>query len=162
MSRPLALAPHHTEEELRQRYRAANDATERAHWQVIWLKKRGERTGQIAEATAYSPYWVRTLIRRYNAGGAGALRDRRHDHPGAPPMLDAAQQARPWPRPRARAAARRGEVDGAEGGPVDRASNRPSARAQPAGVGLPRPPGLLGPDATAVARGGRCRRAGGF
>ena len=60
---------------------------------MIYLKKQGKGTGEIAGATAFSAYWVRTLVHRYNEGGAEGLRDRRHDHLGAAPLHNQVQQA---------------------------------------------------------------------
>lgn len=93
MSRTLPLAAHLSDAEVRTRFRTCRDATERARWQVIWLKTQQRTAEAIAEVTGYSARWVRTLIHRYNDGGPEALRDRRHDHPGAPAMLTAAQRA---------------------------------------------------------------------
>lgn len=89
----LHLMEHFSPEELYRRYRSSKDVVERAHWQIIWLKSQGRTTSEIRRATGYSAYWIRTLIRRYNDGGAEALRDRRREHPGAAPMLSAAEQA---------------------------------------------------------------------
>lgn len=93
MPRTLPLAAHLTDTEVRDRFRACRDATERARWQVIWLKTQQRTADAIAEVTGYSARWVRALIHRYNSGGPDALRDRRHDHSGAPAMLTAEQQA---------------------------------------------------------------------
>lgn len=92
MPRSLPLTTHLRDEQVYERYRACRDATERARWHVIWLKTQNRTADAIAAVTGYTAYWVRTLIHRYNDGGPHALRDRRHDHPGAPPMLDADQQ----------------------------------------------------------------------
>lgn len=93
MSRMLPLAAHLSDAEVRARFLACRDATERARWQVIWLKTQRRTADAIAEVTGYSARWVRALIHRYNDGGPEALRDRRHDHPGASAMLTAQQQA---------------------------------------------------------------------
>ena len=93
MSRTLLLADHLPAEQVRARYRACRDATERAHWQVIYLKTQQRTADEIAAVVGYSAYWVRTLIHRYNDGGPEVLADRRHEHPGAAPMLGPEQQA---------------------------------------------------------------------
>ena len=93
MPRPLQLAQHFSGEELYGRYRHTKDPVERAHWQIIWLKQRGKTTDEIGETTGYSAYWIRTLIHRYNDEGEQGLKDRRHGHPGAVPMLSVQQQA---------------------------------------------------------------------
>ena len=93
MAHHLTLAEHLTTDELYQHYRAATDAVERDHWQIIWLKSQGKTTPEIQQATGYSAPWIRELIHRYNDQGTEALRDHRHDHTGPPPMLNQVQQA---------------------------------------------------------------------
>ena len=91
----LPLADHFTTDEIHRRYRACADPVERARWHAVWLKSQGRTTPQIARATGYAPAWVRATVHRYNDGGAPALRDRRHDHPGSRPLLNDEQQAEP-------------------------------------------------------------------
>ncbi|MEM1269456.1 MAG: winged helix-turn-helix domain-containing protein [Bacteroidota bacterium] len=93
MPRTLPLKDHLSDDEVYARFHACRDTTERARWQVIYLKTQHRTAKAIAEVTGYSPRWVRALIHRYNDGGPEALRDRRHDHPGAPAMLSSEQQA---------------------------------------------------------------------
>lgn len=93
MANHLQLADHFKVEELQSRYRNCTDALERAHWHIIWLKSQGHSTPEIAAVVAYSENWIRTLIHRYNEHGEAALRDRRHEHRGATPMLSEQQQA---------------------------------------------------------------------
>lgn len=88
MARRTRLEPHATPEELKQRYLATDDLSERRHFQVLWLISQGKTQGQTAELVGYSDRWVQTIVKRYNAGGIEAMRDRRHDHPGAPRALD--------------------------------------------------------------------------
>ena len=90
---PLPLADHLPQDELYRRYRAASDSVERTHYHLIWLKSQGRSTREISDVIGYTHDWVRYLIRRYNQHGPDALRDKRHDHVGAPAMLSAAQQA---------------------------------------------------------------------
>lgn len=93
MPRLLQLADHLSDAEVRSRFRACRDATERARWQVVWLKTQRRTTAAIAETTGYTAPWVRAILRRYDADGPEALRDHRHDHPGAAAMLTPAQRA---------------------------------------------------------------------
>lgn len=93
MANHLKLADHLDADELRRRYRGATDSVERSHWHIVWLKRRGRTTPQIAAATGYSANWIRTIIHRYNAGGPEALGDRRHANRGAEPLLSPEQQA---------------------------------------------------------------------
>ena len=93
MPRSIALADHLCSDDLRRRMTEATDARQRAHYQVVYLKSLGHDAPAIAEATGYSPNWVRTLLHRYNADGEAGLRDRRADNAGAEPLLDEPQQA---------------------------------------------------------------------
>lgn len=88
MARRTKLEPHATTEELRQRYLATDAWSERRHYQVLWLISQGETQARTAELVGLSERWVQTIVKRYNAGGIEAMRDRRHDHPGAARALD--------------------------------------------------------------------------
>jgi transposase len=44
---------------------------------VVFLRKKGWDTGQVAEVCGYRTDWVRQLIRRYNKLGPDSLGDRR-------------------------------------------------------------------------------------
>jgi len=87
----MTLGPHLSVEELHQRYRRAEDPVTRSQWQMLWLLANGTATAEVAQVTGYTVRWVQEVARRYRAGPA-AIRDRRHGNPGAPPLLDAAQQ----------------------------------------------------------------------
>ena len=52
---------------------------------------RGQPAAEVARVTGYSPPWVRPLARRYNQGGAAAVLDRRHQHPGRQFLLTLTQ-----------------------------------------------------------------------
>lgn len=103
MARRTKLEAHATAEELKQRYLATEDLSERRHFQALWLISEGHTQAQTAELVGFSERWVQEIVKRYNGGGIEAMRDRRHDHPGAPRALDAegervleiALQARP-------------------------------------------------------------------
>ncbi len=92
MARPLMLPPHLTLAELAQRYRRSDDAVARSQWQILWLLAGGASTVEVARVTTYSPNWIREIARRYREAGPAGIGDRRHGNPGAPPLLDAAQQ----------------------------------------------------------------------
>ena len=79
--------------ELESRYRKAKDPVERSHYQIIWLLARGNPTEEVAAVTGYCRDWIRRLARRYNRNGPESLADRRHENPGAQPLLDDAQVA---------------------------------------------------------------------
>lgn len=87
MARRTELEPHATPEELKQRYLATDDLSERRHFQVLWLISQGQTQAQTGELVGFSERWVQTIVKRYNAGGIDAMRDRRHDNPGAPRAL---------------------------------------------------------------------------
>lgn len=84
------LAPHLRPEELRQRYRTTTDTSERTHYHVLWLISQGQTQARAAEVVGISARWVQEIVRRYNAEGVEAMRDRRHSHPGRSRVLDAA------------------------------------------------------------------------
>lgn len=85
----FAVAAHLSADELAVRYRAAGDAVERGHWQMVWLLILGR---PLTAVTGYSTRWVREVVRRYNERGPEGLGDGRHANPGADPLLDAAGQ----------------------------------------------------------------------
>ena len=84
------LQPHLTQEELKERYLAATDRAERIHFHVLWLISQGNSQVRAAELVGVSDRWVQEIVKRFNAGGVEAMRDRRHDHPGPARRLDAA------------------------------------------------------------------------
>ena len=92
--RRLTVPPHLALDELEQRYRRATDPVARSQWQMVWLLAGGAPTAEVARVTGYSVNWVREIARRYRGEGPGGIGDRRHGNPGAPPLLDAAQQER--------------------------------------------------------------------
>jgi len=92
MPKRLRLEEHLSADELEDRYRKARDPVERSHHQIVWLLSLGKLTREVAEATGYSPEWIREISRRYNASGPEGLGDRRHENPGASPLLSPPQQ----------------------------------------------------------------------
>jgi transposase len=77
---------------LEDRYRETRDPVERTHYQIVWLLSQGKLTREVADATGYSPEWIREVSRRYNRDGMQGLGDRRHRNPGAAPLLSPEQQ----------------------------------------------------------------------
>lgn len=57
--------PHLTVEELELRYRAASEAIERSHYQIIWRSAQGQTSRAVAEWTGYSPDRIYKLLRHY-------------------------------------------------------------------------------------------------
>jgi transposase len=92
MPRRASVAAHLALDELERRYRAARDPVERTHWQALWLVAGGRTCAETALIVGYSLTWLRTLVRRYNAAGAAAVRDHRHANRGGTPLLTPAQQ----------------------------------------------------------------------
>ena len=96
MPRRITIHPHLSQEELETRFRQAKDATERTHYQTIWLLVKGKTTDEVAEVTGYGVSWIYELVRSYNRQGPNSLGDQRHHNPGAKPLLDDVQQAQLW------------------------------------------------------------------
>lgn len=91
--RGLHLPPHRAVDALEQRYRRATDPVARSQWQMVWLLAGGMPTAEVARVSGYSVHWVREIAKRYREQGPAGIGDRRHDNPGASPLLDAGQQA---------------------------------------------------------------------
>jgi transposase len=93
MPKRVSIAPHLSIEELEQHYRQSKDATQRSHYQILWLLAQGRSTQEVAEVTGYSRGWIYELVWGYNRDGIDSLGDGRKQNPGATPLLDAQQQA---------------------------------------------------------------------
>jgi regulator of protease activity HflC (stomatin/prohibitin superfamily)/transposase len=87
MPRRITIEPRLTVEELGQRYRAATDPVERSHYQIIWLLAQGRPSEEVATITGYSRSWIYELVWGYNRVGIESLGDKRHELPGAEPLL---------------------------------------------------------------------------
>jgi transposase len=92
MPKRLRLKEHLSTEELESRYRKAQDPVLRSHYQIVWLLSLGKLTREVREVTGYSPEWIREISVRYNELGAEGLGDRRHQNPGASPLLSCSEQ----------------------------------------------------------------------
>lgn len=86
--RALALNAQHTPEELKAHYRACTCAVERRRIQAIWWLTEGKSRDEVMRLSAYAPVSLLGVIRRYNEQGLAGLTDRRHQNPGAPPLLN--------------------------------------------------------------------------
>lgn len=93
MARRTKLETHLTPEQLKQRFQAATDRAERNHFQALWLISQGHTQAEAARIVGYSERWVHQLVKRYNADGIAAMRDRRHEHSGSARALDEAGEA---------------------------------------------------------------------
>lgn len=97
MPRRITIQPHLSLEELEARYRGAKDATERTHYQIIWLLAQGKRTEEVAAIVGYSRGWIYELVWGYNRIGPETLGDHRHQNPGGKELLlNDVQQAYLW------------------------------------------------------------------
>lgn len=96
MPRRITIQPHLSVEQLETRYRRAKDPVERTHYQIIWLLAQGTPTEDVAAVTGYCRDWIRQIARRYNKDGTDGIGDRRHENPGAEPLLSPEQQAELW------------------------------------------------------------------
>lgn len=81
------VARHLTLRELEQRYKKAKDPVEKTRFQAVYHAARGLSAKEIARITLQTPRWVHATVRRYNLLGPEALRDGRHNNPGARPKL---------------------------------------------------------------------------
>ncbi len=85
--------PHQTSSELSKLYRQASDPIERTRYQIIWLLASGRVTEDVAAVTGYCRNSIYRLVCRYNQLGINGLKDKRHQHPGAQPLLSVVEQA---------------------------------------------------------------------
>ena len=72
--------------ELETRYETATDPVAKSHFHALWLLSSGYEVEEVAELLSFSTRWVRSLIYRYNEGGAEALGDQRI-HNGTKPTI---------------------------------------------------------------------------
>ena len=93
MPKYLKVNPHLSVEELEKRYRQAKGATERNHYQIIWLMAQGKRSHEVAEVTGYHVERVRQIVRDYNHGGPEQIGDHRPGRSGRKRLLTAEQEA---------------------------------------------------------------------
>jgi transposase len=87
MPKRISIADHLSLEELSVRYKKARCPVERSHYQIIWLLAGGKKTEEVSAITGYSRSWIYELVWGYNRVGPETLGDKRHDHPGAEPLL---------------------------------------------------------------------------
>ena len=88
------VVPHFSVEALKQKYLNCHCPRERPHWHIIWLLAQTDTPRmprEVAAIVGCTPDCVRKLLRRYNAQGEDALRDKRKNN-SAPRCLDKAQQ----------------------------------------------------------------------
>jgi transposase len=84
----IALKVRDSEAVLKEAYQRSTCAVERRRLQVIRLMQRGKSRQEVKEETAYSDLSIREVVQRYNEAGIAGLKDKRHDNPGAPTLLN--------------------------------------------------------------------------
>ena len=84
------IIEHLSVEDLEQRYRTAQDATEAQHTQAIWLLAQGRSVLDVAGVLAFAPRWVEKLAARYNERGPDVLGDQRRHNGRTGSVLTAA------------------------------------------------------------------------
>lgn len=94
MATRIQLQPHLTVDEVEQRYKACRDPVERSRWHAIWLFAQGHAIASIVPLVGISDWTIRKAIRRYNGEGPAGVRDKRHEHPGAPSLVSDERKAR--------------------------------------------------------------------
>src|SRR3954471_20400128 len=87
------LVAHVSTAELGQRYRAARDAVERSHLQIVWLLSQDRGEQEVAQVTGYGRRWIAEVVRRYNEEGPDGRGARRRGNPGPKPLLGAEDEA---------------------------------------------------------------------
>lgn len=88
------LKPHLTAEELRTRYRQAQDTTESRRWHLLLLVARNWTIKQAAQVVGLNYDYAKEIVQRYNREGPSSVRNRsgeRHPPP-AKALLTPAQQ----------------------------------------------------------------------
>jgi len=90
--RALAVTPHLSLDELRERYRTCDDASLKTRFQVILLRTEGHSKAFIRDACKVALSTISLWITRYNERGPEGLPDGRATN-GKAPYLDVAQQA---------------------------------------------------------------------
>jgi transposase len=91
--RPLRIAWRDEESALREAYRRERDAELRPRLHVLWLLRRGERLGDVADLVGVHYRTAQQWVAWYRVGGLAEVRRHRHGgRQGAPSRLSAAQR----------------------------------------------------------------------
>jgi transposase len=92
----MHVVEHEPLEELRGMTRRQKRSREHTRFRAVVLAREGKTAPQIAEALGCGRRPAQEWVRRYNAGGAAALAERRHTGrpPGLPPAREAELRAR--------------------------------------------------------------------
>jgi|SRR5215211_4974218 len=76
MSKPITLENHLTNQQLRRKYLSCGHPQEKLRWQALMLIAEGAVAGQVAEKLGRSSAWMTKTARRYNEGGASAVKNK--------------------------------------------------------------------------------------
>jgi len=76
MSKPITLDKHLTSQQLRRKYLSCRHPQEKLRWRALLLIAEGQVAAQVAEKLGRSSAWMTKTARRYNEGGAAAVRNK--------------------------------------------------------------------------------------
>lgn len=76
MPKILKLENHLTAQELYQKYRRSRHPQEKLRWQALSLIAKGAVANQTAKKLGRSSGWISETVRRYNEGGAAAVKNK--------------------------------------------------------------------------------------
>ena len=88
------LESHLTAEELKIRYRQAENATESRRWHLLLLVSRNWTIKQAAQVIGINYDYAKEIVQRYNREGPGSVKNRSRDRqpPPAKSLLNTEQQ----------------------------------------------------------------------
>lgn len=94
MTRVAHLMPHVSRAELAQRYRQAPDVVEARRWHLLRLIATRHTIKEAVREVGLAYEYAKRIVRRYNADGPDALRNRSREKQPPPPrrLLSADQQ----------------------------------------------------------------------
>ena len=76
MPKKLNLENHLDKKQLRRKYLSCQHSQEKMRWQALCLIAEGGVANTVAEKLGRSSAWISETVRRYNEGGAGAVKNR--------------------------------------------------------------------------------------
>jgi transposase len=93
LGRPLRIAWRDEELALREAYKRERDPELRPRLHALWLLRRGERLGEVADLVGVHYRTVQQWVAWYRRGGLAEVRHHRHGgRQGAPSQLSASQR----------------------------------------------------------------------
>lgn len=88
MPRNAHLEGHLSSEELKQRYRASQDAVESRRYHLLWLISQGHSIKRASEMVTLSYRYARYVVKDYNQEGSHGIRNQLKElRPKGPPSL---------------------------------------------------------------------------